>query len=65
MNVYHVGLSGVKDVDARKKATDLVFTASQIPTYNITADEYRVLTELTPEEFCALPWPDGCTFQFR
>lgn len=64
MNTYHVGLSGVNDVNARKKATDLVFFATQTPTYNKTADEYRVLTELTPEEFRALAWPDGCTFRF-
>jgi hypothetical protein len=64
MNTYHVGLSGVKDVDDRKKAIDLVFFATQTPTYNRTADEYRVLTELTPEEFRALSWPDGCTFRF-
>ena len=65
MNTYHVGLSGVNDVDDRKKAIDLVFFATSIPTYSMTTDEYRVLTELTPEEFRALPWPDGCTFRFR
>lgn len=65
MNTYHVGLSGVNDVDDRKKAIDLVFFATQTPTYNITADEYQVLTELTPKEFRALSWPDGCTFRFR
>lgn len=64
MNTYYVCLSGINDVDDRKKAIDLVSFSSQTPTYNIATDEYRVLTELTPEEFCDLSWPDGCTIRF-
>lgn len=64
MNTYYVCLSRINDADDRRKAIDLVSFASQTPTYNIAADEYRVLTELTPEEFRALSWPDGCTIRF-
>lgn len=64
MNTYYVCLSGINDVDDRKKAIDLVSFASQTPTYNISTDEYRVLTELTPEDFRGLSWPDGCTIRF-
>ena len=63
MNTYYVGLSGVNDVDGRKKAIDLV-QLSTIHSYNQITDEYRVMTGLTPEEFRALPWPDGCRFRF-
>lgn len=56
---------GLKSLDAagRAKVEELVFRASTTPSYDIHNDEYIVRTSLTPEEFLALPWPDGCTFR--
>jgi len=59
LRIYYVGMIGLDAAD-RARVEELVFRASEMPAYDIRNDEYRVISSLTPEEFCALPWPDGC-----
>lgn len=63
MSTFYVG---IKDVDTADRANveELIQRATETPSYDIDSDVYRVVTSLTPEEFYALPWPDGCTFRF-
>jgi len=64
LRTFYLGLEGLSIAD-RAKVEELVSQSSPTPSYDLRSDEYRVVTSLTQEEFCALPWPDGCTFRFR
>lgn len=63
LRTCYIGLNGLVAA-GRAKVEELVLRASTIHSYDIDNDVYRVRTSLTPEEFHALPWPDGCTFRF-
>lgn len=62
LRTYYVELKGL-DMPDRTKVEELVFRAATTPSYDMRNDEYRVITSLAPEDFYALPWPDGCIFR--
>lgn len=62
MSVFFVGMKDVDTAD-RAKVDELIQYATPLYAYDQQNDVYRVTTSLTPEEFHALPWPDGCAIR--
>lgn len=62
LRTCYVELKGL-DTAGRAKVEELIQRATPIFSYDKRSDVYSVTTDLTLEEFRALPWPDGCAIR--